>query len=57
MGDGSKIEWCDATWNPLVGCSVCAVDPRPAAEFIGAYMDLSVNRTSGQEKADASDHD
>lgn len=21
MGDGSKIEWTDATWNPLVGCS------------------------------------
>lgn len=21
MGDGSTIEWTDATWNPLVGCS------------------------------------
>lgn len=21
MGDGTKIEWTDATWNPLVGCS------------------------------------
>lgn len=21
MGDGSKIEWTDATWNPIVGCS------------------------------------
>lgn len=20
MGDGSKIEWCDASWNPVVGC-------------------------------------
>lgn len=22
MADNSKIEWCDATWNPTVGCSV-----------------------------------
>ncbi len=21
MADNSKIEWCDATWNPIVGCS------------------------------------
>lgn len=25
MSDSSKIEWCDATWNPVVGCS--PVDP------------------------------
>ena len=22
MGDGSKIEWTDATWNPITGCTV-----------------------------------
>ena len=22
MADQSKIEWCDATWNPIVGCSI-----------------------------------
>ena len=22
MADGTKIEWTDATWNPIVGCSV-----------------------------------
>lgn len=22
MADKSKIEWCDATWNPTVGCSI-----------------------------------
>ena len=22
MGERSKIEWTEATWNPLVGCSV-----------------------------------
>lgn len=21
MGDGSRIEWTDATWNPVRGCS------------------------------------
>ena len=22
MSDKTKIEWTDATWNPIVGCSV-----------------------------------
>lgn len=22
MGDKTGIEWTDATWNPLVGCSI-----------------------------------
>lgn len=22
MSDGSKIEWTDATWNPITGCSI-----------------------------------
>lgn len=22
MSDGTKIEWTDATWNPITGCSV-----------------------------------
>lgn len=23
MSDNTKIEWCDATWNPVVGCGGC----------------------------------
>lgn len=22
MADNSKIEWTDATWNPITGCSI-----------------------------------
>ena len=24
MADGTHIEWTDATWNPITGCSVCS---------------------------------
>jgi protein gp37 len=24
MSDNSKIEWTDATWNPIIGCSKCS---------------------------------
>ena len=24
MGDGTGIEWTDATWNPVVGCSLAS---------------------------------
>jgi len=31
MADGSKIEWTNATWNPVTGCTIDAAHERVAA--------------------------
>ena len=35
MGDKSKIEWTDATWNPMVGCGLVSPGYR-AGSFVKA---------------------
>ena len=45
MSDGSKIEWTDATWNPLVGCTKVS----PGCDH--CYAEGVVNRFAGTSKA------
>lgn len=42
MGDGTAIEWTDATWNPLRGCS------RMSAGCANCYAERVAARFSGQ---------
>lgn len=43
MGDNSAIEWTDATWNPVTGCS--KVSPgRSNAKLIGYADELHAGR-------------
>jgi protein gp37 len=46
MGDKSKIEWTDATWNPIVGCSIVS----PGCTNCYA-MKFAGNRLDGNPKA------
>lgn len=41
MSTNSKIEWTDATWNPVVGCSKCS----PGCDH--CYAEVMANRLSG----------
>lgn len=43
MADRSKIEWCDSTWNPLIGCS------RVSAGCMNCYAEGIAYRFSNQE--------
>jgi protein gp37 len=45
MGHDSKIEWCDDTWNPAVGCTKVSAGCR------GCYM--SSGRTLNGRTFDA----
>ena len=49
MSDSSKIEWCDATWNPVVGCS--PVDPGCAHCYaVGAEGELDADLAHAAEE-------
>lgn len=45
MADGSHIEWTDATWNPLVGCTKVS----PGCDH--CYAETLVNRFAGTSSA------
>jgi protein gp37 len=46
MGDKSKILWCDATWNPVAGCSV-----EPISEGCqNCYARQMANRMGGEKQ-------
>lgn len=44
MGDKTKIEWCDATWNPILGCT------KVGAGCDNCYAMRSVHRMAGNPK-------
>lgn len=43
MGDGTGIEWTDATWNPLVGCT------KVSSGCDNCYAETFVNRFAGSK--------
>ena len=43
MADKTKIEWSDATWNPIVGCSVVS----PGCTHCYAMRDACVDADDG----------
>ena len=43
MGDGTKIEWTDATWNPVVGCK--AVSPGCDHCYAARYASRNLSDT------------
>jgi protein gp37 len=45
VADGSHIEWTDATWNPLVGCTKVS----PGCD--NCYAETLVNRFAGHSKS------
>jgi protein gp37 len=45
VADGTHIEWTDATWNPLVGCTKVS----PGCD--NCYAETLVNRFAGHNKA------
>lgn len=45
MGDNTKIEWCDATWNPIRGCS------RVSQGCVNCYAEAIAARFSGPGQA------
>jgi protein gp37 len=41
MSDGSRIEWCDATWNPVVGCQPMHWS-KPRRILVGSMSDVGL---------------
>jgi protein gp37 len=46
MSDNSKIEWTDATWNPIIGCSKCS----PGCD--NCYAERMAKRLKAMDKSE-----
>lgn len=46
MGENTKIEWCDHTWNPWIGCTKVSVGPCGACE--SCYAEDMMDRRYGR---------
>ena len=57
MADKTKIDWTDATWNPIVGCSVISPACKNCYAMANAArieaMNVGMNAAAGVKVGDA----
>lgn len=49
MSDGTAIEWADATWNPIIGCSKVS----PGCDYCYAIVNANIRQANPNEKVAA----
>ena len=51
MADKTKIQWCDATVNPIMGCAGCELylAPNRILRFVDDATDIFLSDPSGSE--------
>lgn len=55
MGDKSRIEWTEATWNPTVGCSKASIGKAPSPGCDHCYAIRQAHRIQSMGTTDAYD--